>query len=170
MRFVNAGKAHASIPSRWTSLWSLHIMAKTPGLPALPRSVKWSERTRRHYQGPQSSSAVATPTFCPHRRSKTASACRPELSLLQIQHSELAPPSPIPFPARIPDLCGYGQTIDRSEFGQQSDESPSRDLQRLAGGLSIYTYTNGSLSRSRNRDRCRPGNGRWVVQDEIQLS
>jgi hypothetical protein len=72
----------------------------------------------------------------------------------------------------VPNWREYriGQTIDRLEFGQQSDESPSRDLQRLAGGLSIYTHTNGSLSRSRNRDRCRPGNGRWVVQDEIQLS
>src|ERR1700694_3000632 len=64
-------------------------------------------------------------------------------------------------------LCGYGQTIYRSEFGQQSDERPSRDLQRLAGGLAIYTHTNGSLSRCRNRDRCRSGNGRWVIQDEI---
>src|SRR6266852_860150 len=67
-------------------------------------------------------------------------------------------------------LCGNGQTIIRSEFGQQLNERPSRDLQRLADALAIYAQTNGSLSRSRNSDRCSSGNGRWVVQDEIQLS
>src|SRR5229473_5964902 len=67
-------------------------------------------------------------------------------------------------------LCGNGQTIIRSEFGQQLNERPSRDLQLLADALAIYAQTNGSLSRCRNSDRCSSGNGRWVVQDEIQLS
>ncbi len=62
------------------------------------------------------------------------------------------------------------QTIYRSEFGQQLDERPSRDLQRLADGLALYAQTNSSLSRYRNSDRCSSGNGHWVVQDEIQLS
>src|SRR5712664_2788528 len=62
-----------------------------------------------------------------------------------------------------------GKRIYWSEFGQQSDKRPSRDFQRLACGLAAYTHTNGSLSCRRNRDRCRSGNCRWVVQDEIQL-
>src|ERR1700674_437853 len=65
-------------------------------------------------------------------------------------------------------LCDKRQTINRSEFGQQLNERPSRDLQRLADGLAIYTQTSGSLSCRRNSDRCSSGNGRWVVQDEIQ--
>src|SRR6266853_1860289 len=64
-------------------------------------------------------------------------------------------------------LCGYRQTLYRSEFSQQSDERTSRNLHCLAGGDAIYAHSNGSLSRCGNRDRCRSGNDRRVVQDEI---